>query len=128
MPRFFFHGMKKKLIWFSIEWSLCNYPTIQVIENEEKILQRLGREKKRCKGKEEEELRNCGWDIKSQFHQRSMCSFYVRKLCTRIFCAYILGLYSTGTKLLAQKMRVERWWNWALGSISPTLWSKAQMR
>jgi hypothetical protein len=25
------------------------------------------------------------------------------------FCAYVLGLYFTGARLLAQKLRVERW-------------------
>jgi hypothetical protein len=30
------------------------------------------------------------------------------------FCAYILGLYFTGARLLAQKLRIKRWWNWPL--------------
>jgi hypothetical protein len=42
-----------------------------------------------------------------QFHQRSTCSFYVRKLRTQLLCAYVLGLYFTGVSLLAQKLRVE---------------------
>ncbi len=50
----------------------------------------------------------------SQFHQHSMCSFYVRKLHAQLFCACSLGLYFTGARLLAQKLQVERWWNWAL--------------
>ncbi len=49
-----------------------------------------------------------------QFHQHSIHSFYVRKLRAQLFCAYILGLYFTGARLLAQKLCVERWWNWAL--------------
>ncbi len=44
-----------------------------------------------------------------QFHQRYMLSFYVRKLQVQLFCAYILGLYFTGARLLAQKLCVERW-------------------
>ncbi len=44
-----------------------------------------------------------------QFHQRSIHSFYVRKLRVQLFCAYILGLYFTGARLLAQKLRVEPW-------------------
>ncbi len=36
-----------------------------------------------------------------QFHQRSTRSFYVRKLRTQLFCAYLLALYSTGVRLLA---------------------------
>jgi hypothetical protein len=36
-----------------------------------------------------------------QFHQRSMCSFYVCKLRAQLFCAYVLGLYFTGARLLA---------------------------
>ena len=41
-----------------------------------------------------------------------MRSFYVRELRVQIFCANILGLYFTGARLLAQKLRVESWWNW----------------
>ncbi len=52
------------------------------------------------------------WD---KFHQCSMRSFYVCKLRAQLFCAYILGLYFTGARLLMQKMRVEHWWNWTLG-------------
>jgi hypothetical protein len=44
-----------------------------------------------------------------QFHQRSTCSFYVRKLRAVLFCAYVLGLYFTGARLLAQKLRVKCW-------------------
>jgi len=50
---------------------------------------------------------------KGQFHQRFMRSFYVRKLRLQLFCAYVLGLVFTGVSLLEQKLRVERWWNWA---------------
>ncbi len=49
--------------------------------------------------------------IRGQFHQRSMYSFYIRKLHPQLFCAYVLGLYFTGARLLAQKLQVERWWN-----------------
>jgi hypothetical protein len=49
-----------------------------------------------------------------QFHQRSTCSFYIRKFCGQLFCAYILGLYFIGARLLAQKLRLEHWWNWTL--------------
>jgi hypothetical protein len=49
-----------------------------------------------------------------QFHQCSMCSFYLRKLWVQLFCAYILGLYFTGISLPAQKLCIECWWNWAL--------------
>jgi hypothetical protein len=45
---------------------------------------------------------------RGQFHQHFIHSFYVRKLCARLFCAYILGLYFTSARLLAQKLRVER--------------------
>jgi hypothetical protein len=48
-------------------------------------------------------------EIRGQFHQRSTSSFYVRKLRTQLFCAYVLGLYFTGIRLLAQKLRVECW-------------------
>ncbi len=44
-----------------------------------------------------------------QFHQHSTHSFYVRKLRAQLFCAYVLGLYFTGARLLAQKLCVERW-------------------
>jgi hypothetical protein len=40
----------------------------------------------------------------AQFYQRS-----VRKLCAQLFCAYVLGLYFTGARLLAQKLHVEHW-------------------
>jgi hypothetical protein len=49
---------------------------------------------------------------RAQFHQRYTHSFYIRKLCTQLFCAYVLGLYFTGARLLAQKLRVKCWWNW----------------
>ncbi len=45
---------------------------------------------------------------RGQFHQCSTRSFYVCKLHAQLFCAYILGLYFTGARLLAQKWRVER--------------------
>ncbi len=53
-----------------------------------------------------------------QFHQHSTRSFYVRKLRSQLFCAYVLSLYFTGARLLAQKLHVERWWNWPLVSSS----------
>ncbi len=37
---------------------------------------------------------------RGQFHQLSTRSFYVCKLQMQHFCAYILGLYFTGTRLL----------------------------
>ncbi len=43
-----------------------------------------------------------------------MRSFYIRKLPVQLLCAYVLGSYLTGVSLPAQKLRVERWWNWAL--------------
>ncbi len=46
-----------------------------------------------------------------QFYQCSTCSFYLGKLRAQLFCAYILGLYFTGTRLLGQKLRIERGWN-----------------
>ncbi len=46
-------------------------------------------------------------NIWGQFHQHSTHSFYVQKLLSQLFCAYILGLYFTGVSLLAQKLRVE---------------------
>ncbi len=52
-------------------------------------------------------------NIRGQFHQRSTCSFYVCKLWAQFFCSYILGLYFAGVSLPVQKLRVERWWNWA---------------
>ncbi len=56
----------------------------------------------------------CSADNWGQFHQRSTRRFYVRKLRMQPFCAYILGLYFTGTRLLAQKLPVECWRNWPL--------------
>ncbi len=53
-----------------------------------------------------------------------MCSFYVCKFQALLFCAYVLGLYFTGISLPAQKLRVEHWWNWAQGSISPTFYEQ----
>jgi hypothetical protein len=43
-----------------------------------------------------------------------MRSFYVRKLCAQLFCACTLGLNFTGISLPAQKLHIERWWNWVL--------------
>jgi hypothetical protein len=37
-------------------------------------------------------------DYRAQFHQRSMCSFYVCTLRSQLFCTFILGLYFTGAK------------------------------
>ncbi len=48
----------------------------------------------------------CTW---GQFHQRSICSFYVRKFRTQLFCAHVLVFYFTGARLLAQKQRLEHW-------------------
>jgi hypothetical protein len=48
---------------------------------------------------------------RGQFHQCSMHSFYIRKFCTQFFCAYVLGLYFIGARLLAQKLHIECWWN-----------------
>ncbi len=61
--------------------------------------------------------KNCTFFVRidpsrGQFHQCSTNSFYVRKFCTQLFCAYVLGLYFTGTRLLAQKLPIECWWNW----------------
>ncbi len=50
---------------------------------------------------------------RGQFHQHSTRSFYVRKLHAQLFCAHVLGLYFTGVSLLAEKLLVECWWNWA---------------
>jgi hypothetical protein len=47
--------------------------------------------------------------IWGQFHQRSTLSIYVSKLRVQLFCAYILGLYLTGARLLRQKLRIECW-------------------
>ncbi len=47
--------------------------------------------------------------IWGQFHQRFTCSFYVSKLRAQLICAYVLGFYSTGVSLPAQKLHVERW-------------------
>ncbi len=44
-----------------------------------------------------------------QFHQRSTRSFYVCKFQMQLFCAYVLGLYFTGERLLGQKLHVECW-------------------
>ncbi len=54
------------------------------------------------------EPHNKGIEFRGQFHQRSMHSFYVRKLRVQLFCAFTLGLYFTGLSLLAQKLHVER--------------------
>jgi hypothetical protein len=45
--------------------------------------------------------------------------FYAQLLRTwvTLSCAYVLGLYFTGVSLTAQKLRVQRWWNWALATI-----------
>ncbi len=58
-----------------------------------------------------------GIDPWAQFHQPSTSSFYVRKLCAQVFCAYVIGLYFTDTRLLAQKLCLEHW-NWALSVFS----------
>ncbi len=47
--------------------------------------------------------------IMGQSYHRSMPSFYVH---AQLFCAYVLGLYFTGARLFAQKLHIERWWNW----------------
>ncbi len=52
-----------------------------------------------------------------QFHQRSTRSFYVRKFRAQLFCAHVLGLYFTDSRLLAQKQCVECCWNWPLEPI-----------
>ncbi len=42
-----------------------------------------------------------------QFHQHSIRNFYVHEFRAQFFCAYILGLYFTGARLLEQKLGVE---------------------
>ncbi len=54
---------------------------------------------------------------RSQFHQCSMRSFYVHKFREQLFCAFILGSYFIGTRMLAQKLHIERWWNWTQMAI-----------
>jgi hypothetical protein len=66
-------------------------------------------------------------EIRGQFHQHSTRSFYVRNLCTQLFCTYVLGLYFTGVSLLAQKLCVECWWNWTQGLISPKIFAKQKV-
>jgi hypothetical protein len=44
-----------------------------------------------------------------QFHQCSTGSFNIRNLHAELFCAYVICLYFTGARLLAQKLRVKRW-------------------
>jgi hypothetical protein len=66
-------------------------------------------------------------EIRGQFHQRYSRSFYVRKLRTQLFCAYILGLYFTGVSLPAQKLRIEHWWNWAQQSCGDKMHSEKQI-
>ena len=56
-----------------------------------------------------------------------MRSFYVHKFHAQLFCAYILGLYFTGARLLAQKLRLERWWNWAQELQSRTIDHKSEL-
>ncbi len=51
---------------------------------------------------------------RGQFHQQSMCSFWVRKFHAQLFWANILGLYFTAARLLVQKLCIECWWNWPL--------------
>ncbi len=50
-------------------------------------------------------------------------TFYVQLLRTWVartaFCAYILGLYFTGARLLVQKLRAERRWNWPQAWLFP---------
>ncbi len=62
-----------------------------------------------------------------QFHQHYTCSFYIRKLCAQLFCAYTLGLCFTGARLLSQKLRLERWWNWAQELQSRTIDHKSEL-
>ncbi len=62
----------------------------------------------------------CSFPVsRGQFYQRSMRSFFIRKLHAQLFCAYVLGLYITGVSLPAQKLCVERCWNWAQESNLP---------
>ncbi len=41
-------------------------------------------------------LANRKLEVRGQFHQRSMHSFYIRKLRAQLFFAYVSGLYFTG--------------------------------
>jgi hypothetical protein len=47
-----------------------------------------------------------------QFHQDFTDSFFVLKLCAKLFCTYILGLYFFGKRISAEKLLVKCWWNW----------------
>ncbi len=61
-----------------------------------------------------------GDTTKGQFHQCSTRSFYGCKLLVQLFCAEVLGFYFTGVSLPAQKLHIERWWNWA--QLPPWWW------
>ncbi len=43
-------------------------------------------------------------DAWGQFHHYSTCSFYIGKLRTQLFCAYIFGLYFTGAKAAHRRL------------------------
>ncbi len=54
----------------------------------------------------------------SEFFTNVLCAaFTYVSFAGSFFCAYVLGLYFSGIRLLAQKLCVERWRNWTLISF-----------
>ncbi len=71
---------------------------------------------------------------RGQFHQHSMRSFCICKLCEQLFCAYTLGLYFTGISLPAQKLLIEHSADFKLNltayranSVDHKSWEKLQV-
>ncbi len=47
-----------------------------------------------------------------------LCAAFTYVSCMRsFFCANVSGLYFAGVSLLAQKLLIEHWWNWAQVAI-----------
>ncbi len=55
-----------------------------------------------------------------KFHQCSTSSFYACRSQKRKKCIQVVSLFLRFWDLHTQKLLIKCWWNWLLGSISPT--------
>ncbi len=53
---------------------------------------------------------------------------YIQKFFVQVFCAYNLGLYFFGERILVQKLLIKCWWNWHLNALSIKLESLVFLR
>jgi len=61
-----------------------------------------------------------------QFHQRFTRAFFVQNFGAKKQKCFSLVTFLAKKHFRTKNAHVKCWWNWYLGSISPTFWSKRQ--